>query len=110
MSTTNQPYAIIKLAGKQFRVVQGDEFITDRLEAGEGKTVTTDQVLLVNDGKKTVIGQPLVEKAQVKYKITENFRSKKLRVAKYKAKSRYRRVKGHRQHQSKVEIVSIKTG
>ncbi len=100
-------YAIVKLSGKQFKVSEGDEFITNRLETDEDKTFTTDEVLLIKDGKKTKIGQPYIKDAEVKFKILNHFRSKKLRVAKYKAKSRYRRVKGHRQHQTMVQVVSI---
>lgn len=101
-------YAIIKLSGKQFKVAEGDVFITDRLEEEEDKTFLTKEVLLLNDGQKVKIGQPFVEDAEVELKVKVHQRSKKLRVAKYKAKSRYRRVYGHRQPQSVVEIVSIK--
>ncbi|MBD3250567.1 MAG: 50S ribosomal protein L21 [Candidatus Pacebacteria bacterium] len=101
-------YAIIRLSGKQFMVNEGDEFIVDRLAQDEGKDFTTDEVLLVKDGKDVKVGQPLVKDAQVKIQVVSHQRSAKLRVAKYKAKSRYRRVKGHRQPQSVVKIVSIK--
>ena len=101
-------YAIIKLSGKQFKVAEGDEFITDRLGQDEGETFSTEEDLLVHDGKKAKVGQPFVKGAEVELKVKAHQRSKKLRVAKYKAKSRYRRVKGHRQPQSVVEIVSIK--
>lgn len=101
-------YAIVKLAGKQFKVSEGDEFILNRLDHEVDQDFETDQVLLVHDGKKAQVGTPLVEGATVKFKILDNFRGKKLRVGKFKAKSRYRRVKGHRQHLTKLEVVSIK--
>jgi large subunit ribosomal protein L21 len=100
-------YAIIELSGKQFKVLAGDEFITDRLAQEAGTSFTTDKVLVVREGEDFTIGQPYVEGAEVKLKLVKHQRSKKLRVAKYKAKSRYRRVKGHRQHQSVVKIESI---
>ncbi len=100
-------YAIINLTGKQFKVTKGDVFIVDRLDQEEGSTMKIDQVLMVKDDKDTKIGQPYVEGASVELKVKEHQRSKKLRVAKYKAKSRYRRVRGHRQHQSIVEVTAI---
>ncbi|MEA2056258.1 MAG: 50S ribosomal protein L21 [Patescibacteria group bacterium] len=100
-------YAIIELSGKQFKVMEGDQFVTDRLDCEEEKSFVNDKVLFVKDGEDFKIGQPYVHQAKVEIKIVQHQRSKKLRVAKYKAKSRYRRVRGHRQHQSLVEIISI---
>ncbi len=100
-------YAIIELSGKQFKVQEGDQFITDRLSQDEGEEFSTDKVLLISEGKELTIGQPYVKDAEVSLKVNEHNRSDKLRVAKYKAKSRYRRVKGHRQHQSVVEVLSV---
>lgn len=100
-------YAVIELSGKQFIVSEGDEFVTDRLSEDEDSEFSTEKVLLVKNSKEVQIGQPYVENAEVTLKVNQHQRSKKLRVAKYKAKSRYRRVKGHRQHQSVVKVVSI---
>ena len=100
-------YAVVKLAGKQLKVREGEELTVNRLEHEVGEEFETDQVLLIKKGKKTQVGQPLVKDAKVKFKVLDNFRSKKLKVFKFKAKSRYRRVKGHRQHLSKIEVVSI---
>ena len=101
-------YAVISLAGKQYRVQEGDEFVVDKLDQPEGESMTVDQVLLLKADDKLQIGTPLVEKAKVKLEIVAQQKSKKLRVAKFKAKSRYRRVYGHRQHQSVVKVTSIK--
>lgn len=100
-------YAVIKLAGKQFIVQENDEFVVDRLETEQGKTFTIKDVLLVKDNDKVTVGTPLISKATVKLKVVEDFKDKKIRVAKFKAKSRYRRVMGHRQQKSKVQVVSI---
>ncbi len=102
-------YAIVTLSGKQFRVYEGDEFVVDKLDYDEGKDFEIDQVLLLNQDGKMKIGQPLVKGAKVVFNLLSHQKSKKLRVAKYKAKSRYRRVYGHRQHQSIVKVKSIKT-
>jgi len=100
-------YAIIQLSGKQFKVQENDEFLVDRIETEPGKELTIAEVLLVNDGKKIAVGTPFVDKAAVTIKVIEEIRDKKIRVAKYKAKSRYRRVQGHRQEKSLVQVVSI---
>ncbi|MBD3279619.1 MAG: 50S ribosomal protein L21 [Candidatus Pacebacteria bacterium] len=106
---SDSKYAIIQLAGKQYQVQEGDQFIVDRLDQKEAKTWQTSDVLLVAEPKKTAkIGTPLVKGAKVTLKVLQHQRSPKLRVAKYRAKSRYRRVKGHRQHQSLVSVVKIK--
>lgn len=100
-------YAIIQLNGKQFKVEQGDVLEVDRLETEPGKTFKITDILLINDGKSTKIGQPLVEKASVTLKVVENKKGKKIRVATYRAKSRNRKVKGHRQPLSTVEVTKI---
>jgi len=63
--------------------------------------------LLLVDGEKANIGQPLIKNAQVKAKILDQFKGKKIRVATYKAKSRYRRVKGSRPQLTKIKIEKI---
>ncbi len=100
-------YAIIKLQGKQFRVQPDEQFIVDRVNYDEGQKFTVEEVLLVKDSDQVKIGQPYVKDAQVELEVIKHQRSKKLRVAKYKAKSRYRRVKGHRQHQTVLKVNQV---
>ncbi len=100
-------YAIVKLAGKQYKVQEKDKFIVDRLSQEPGKTFTNKKVLLYKEDDQIEIGAPVLKNKSVKLKVLEDFKDKKIRVAKYKAKSRYRRVKGHRQLKSLVEVVSI---
>ena len=100
-------YAVIQLQGKQYRVEAGEELVVDRLTLDEGKTFEVEEVLLVVDGDKRQIGQPLVKEVKVKCKVLGNGKGPKIRVAKYKAKSRYRKVLGHRQLQSTIKVVSI---
>ena len=100
-------YAIIQLSGKQFKVVAGDKFTLDRLDQKEDKEFKINQVLMIADEKTKKIGTPLIEKASVTLKLLNHDRSKKLRVGKFKAKSRYRKVFGHRQPQSTVEVIKI---
>jgi len=100
-------YAIIKLAGKQFKVSEKDVFVVDRLSQEEGDEINVTDVLLVGDEKAQTVGTPLVDKASVTLKVVENGRSKKIMIGKFRAKSRYRRLKGHRQHQTTLEVVKI---
>lgn len=100
-------YAIIKLSGKQYRVEAGDEFIVDKLDIDEGEKLKCD-VLLIKDEDKLLVGTPQLDKNVVEIEVTTQQKGKKLRVSKFKAKSRYRRVFGHRQHQSVVKVLSIK--
>lgn len=97
-------YAVIRTGGKQYKVVEGEEILVEKLPGEKGDSVVFDQVLLLVDDKKIDIGQPLVEKAGVKAKVLEQAKGEKIRVVKFKAKSRYRRVKGHRQRLTKVKI------
>lgn len=101
-------YAIIQIAGKQYKVSEGDKVTVARLEAEEGKTIKVTDVLMTSDGKSVTIGEPLVSGAEVTIKVSEHNRAKKIRVVKYKSKSKYRRVQGHKQLQTVVEVLKIK--
>lgn len=100
-------YAVISTGGKQYIATPGQELVIERLQAEEGSTVTFDQVLLTVDGKNVVVGQPLVDGVVVTATLVANNKADKIRVFKYKSKSRYRRTQGHRQHQTVVRIESI---
>lgn len=100
-------YAIIQLAGKQYKVAEGDQLVVDRLENEADAAFETSDVLLVTKDDKTSIGEPLVKGASVSLKVVDHHKGDKIRVAKYKSKSRYRKVYGHRQHQTTVEVVKI---
>lgn len=97
-------YAIIQLAGQQHRVSEGESIVVDR-QAADDLTVT--EVLLVRQDKDLKIGTPFVEKASVTLKKVSDQRGEKIRVFKYKAKSRYRRTQGHRQEQSVLRVEKI---
>ena len=101
-------YAIIQLQGKQYQVSVGDTLTIDRLDAEVGQIIENKDVLLVADDEKVTIGQPLVKDALVKFKVLEHGRGDKIRVFKYKSKSRYRRTIGHRQDLTNIEITEIK--
>ena len=101
-------YAIVRAAGKQHKVTLGQELLLNHLATTE-KQITFPEVLLLVDEAKIKIGQPLVANVQVEAQILEHTKGPKIRVATYKAKSRYRKVKGHRQSLTLVKITRIVT-
>jgi len=100
-------YAVVKIGGLQYKVAEGDEIAVDKIDGEKGKSLTFEEILLFVDEKKVAIGQPLVKNAKIKAEIVDQFKGKKIRVATYKAKSRYRRVKGFRPLLTRVKILSI---
>jgi len=100
-------YAIVKIGGTQYKVAEGEEIVVDKLSQEEKKKREFDDVLLVVNEKKVAIGTPQVKGAKVKVTVLEDFQGKKIRVATYKAKSRYRKVKGFRPQLTKVRIERI---
>lgn len=103
----NQKYAVIKVGGSQYRVGEGDELDVPLLSQPEKANIVFDQVLLVKDSGGIRVGQPLVSGAKVEAKVEKHFRGDKIRVATYKAKSRQRRVKGHRDELTRIKIIKI---
>ena len=101
-------YAIIKAGGKQYVVKPNESFTTDKLEGNAGDKISFDEVLLVVDGDSTKLGSPLVAGFKVEGKIIEQKLGDKVRVAKYKSKSRYRKVRGFRANLTEVMVESIK--
>lgn len=81
--------------------------MVDRLEQEVNKDFETTDVLLLVEDDKQMVGQPLVKGAKVKFKVLSHDLGDKIRVAKYKAKSKYRKVHGHRQHQTFLEVAGI---
>lgn len=100
-------YAIIQIAGKQYKVSEGDTLQVNRLDVAADQDLVVEDVLLMASDKGTVIGTPLVEKAKVTLKVVDHYQGEKVRVAKYKSKSRYRRVNGHRQPLTTVTVTKI---
>ena len=100
-------YAIIQTGGKQYRVQEGDIVTIEKLEAGVDEAISFEEVFSVVNGEDVKIGAPVVAGAKVSGKVVSHGKAKKVFVFKYKAKSNYRRRKGHRQPFTKVLIESI---
>ena len=101
-------FVVIQTGGKQYKVVEGQTLTIEHIPGKKaGESISFDKVLLVDDGKKTTIGKPLIAGAKVEGTITEAGRARKVIVIKYKAKSRYFKKRGHRQPFLKVKIGKI---
>jgi large subunit ribosomal protein L21 len=100
-------YAIVEIAGQQFKVEEGKKIFVHRLEAEAGKDLEFNKVLLIeNDGNVTV-GEPVIQDAVIGGKVLDHVRGEKVIVFKKKRKKGYRVKNGHRQNFTQVEIVSI---
>jgi len=99
-------YAVIRSGGKQYRVAEGEVVRLEKLEVESGSVEFKD-ILLVNTGEQTHIGNPLVEGATVAGTVEGQGLGEKVIVFKYKAKKQYRRTRGHRQAFTKVHIDKI---
>lgn len=97
-------FAIIETGGKQYRVSSGDKLKIEKIEGEAGFTASFDKVLLTVDGEKVQIGAPYVSGASVGAKIVRQMRDKKKIIFKYHNKTRFRKMKGHRQHMTEIEI------
>ena len=102
-------FAIINIAGKQFRGEEGDQIKVPHLSTDAGKSLAFDKVLLVNDGKKVQLGSPLLSNASISATVVEHGRGRKIRIFKKKRRKGYRRNNGHRQNYSLIKIDSIST-
>ena len=102
-------YAIVEIAGQQFKVEEGKKIFVHRLETELGQNIDFDQVLLIEDNDRVIIGEPTVKDAVVEGKILSHVRGDKVIVFKKKRKKGYRVKNGHRQNFTEVEIVNILT-
>ena len=100
-------YAIVSTGGKQYKVSEGDVLTLEKLPLQANDTYEFPQVLLTVDGEARHIGTPVVSDAAVIAKVLEHTQGKKIRVAKFKAKAKYRRVTGFRADLTKVKIEKI---
>ena len=100
-------FAIVNISGKQFRVTKGDQVKVPSLNTEAGKKVCFDQVLLTDDGKKVVVGTPLIKGISITGTVINHGRDRKVVIFKKKRRKGYRRKNGHRQSYSLVQIDAI---
>lgn len=100
-------FAIVTIAGQQFKVEEGQELFVHQLEATEGDSLSFDQVLLVDNGGKVSVGTPVLSKATVNATVLGHQKGDKIIVFKKKRRKGYRVKNGHRQSFTKIKIDSI---
>jgi large subunit ribosomal protein L21 len=100
-------YAVVQTGGKQYRVTPGDYVIVERLPGEHGDRVELNDILLIDNEGKVMVGQPFVKDASVVATIVNQNRADKIIVFKKKRRQNYRRKNGHRQLQSVLHISEI---
>lgn len=100
-------YAIIQTGGKQYRVQQGDTIRVETLPGNDGDKVDLEQVLMISHDGDVNLGNPTLPKAKVTAQVVGHGKHKKIRVFKYKAKTRYRKMQGHRQNYTELKVTDI---
>ena len=100
-------FAVVDIAGQQFKVTENQKYYVPRLNEEAEATVTFDNVLVLSDGKDTKIGAPTVEGAKVEAKVLEHLKDEKVIVFKKKRRKSYKKKNGHRQQLTRIEITKI---
>lgn len=100
-------YAIVEIAGQQFKVEKERKIYVQRLEVAEGDEVHFEKVLLVDNDGKVKVGTPAVKGARVTAKVLEHVKGDKVLVFKKKRRKGYKKLNGHRQQYTRIQIDSI---
>ena len=103
-------YAIVDIAGQQFKVEKGQEIYVNRLEGDEGARVKFEDVMLIDNSGKIDVGTPVVAGAAVSAKIIEHLKGDKVLVFKKKRRKGYKKLNGHRDYLTKIHIENITIG
>ena len=103
-------YAIVDIAGKQYKVRENDRLYIPRQQAEIDKNVKFDRILLVGNEDKIKVGKPVVKGASVTAQVLDHVKGDKVIVFKKKRRKGYRVKNGHRQPFTQIEIKSIKAG
>ena len=99
--------AIIEISGKQFKVEKDTKLFVNRLDAKEGDKVTFDNVLLLDNGSKVVVGKPTVKHATVEAKVLKHLKDDKVIVFKKKRRKGYKVKNGHRQALTEIIVEKV---
>jgi large subunit ribosomal protein L21 len=100
-------YAIIEIAGQQFKVEKDKKLFVHRLDAEEGASVDFQKVLLVDNDGKVAVGTPAVKGAKVTAKVLEHVKGDKVIVFKKKRRKGYKKLNGHRQQLTQIQVETI---
>ena len=103
-------YAVVRVAGFQYLAREGDTLTVPRLEAEPGSEVKLEEVLFLRDGDQAIVGRPTVAGSYVAARVLEHDRARKVMIGKFRRRENYRRKKGHRQDQTRVQVTAIHAG
>ncbi|WWP02653.1 MAG: 50S ribosomal protein L21 [Candidatus Dasytiphilus stammeri] len=102
-------YAIFKTGGKQYKVINGQLLIIERLKQNIGQIVEFNQVLMIVNQNQINIGAPLVTGGIIKAEVIGHNKGKKIKIIKFRRRKHYRKQQGHRQFFTTVKIINIKS-
>jgi large subunit ribosomal protein L21 len=100
-------FAVFESGGLQFRVEEGTAVKVPHMGASPGDTVSIDKVLLIDDGENSMVGTPYLESASIEAEILNEGLAKKIDVYKFKKRTKYRKMHGHRQKFTEIKIKKI---
>jgi len=100
-------YAIVEIAGQQFKVEKDKKLFVHQLDANEGDSVDFEKVLLVDNDGAVAVGTPTVKGAKVTAKVLEHVNGDKVIVFKKKRRKGYKKKNGHRQHFTQIQVETI---
>ena len=101
-------YAIVEIAGHQYKVEKDQQVFVNRLDAEEGKKVTFDRVLLIDSGKDVQVGAPAISGAEVSAQVERHLKGDKVLVFKKKRRKGYQKLNGFRASLTEIKITDIK--
>ena len=100
-------YAIVEIAGHQYKVQKDQRLFVNRLPAEEGAELSFEKVMLTDNDGEVVVGAPVIEGMKVSAKVLQHLKADKVLVFKKKRRKGYQKMNGHRQHVSQIEITGI---
>ncbi len=100
-------FAVVEIAGQQYKVAKADKIFVPRLESEVGAKVKFDKVLLLGDEKQTKLGTPYLSGASIEAKVLSHVKDDKVEVFKKKKRKGYRVHRGHRQQYTEIEITKV---
>jgi len=100
-------YAIVEIAGQQFKAEKDKKLYVHHLELNEGDSVDFEKVLLVDNDGKVAVGTPTVKGAKVTAKVLQHVKGEKVLVFKKKRRKSYQKMNGHRQQFTQIQVENI---
>jgi len=100
-------FAIVEIAGHQYKVQKDQRLFVNRLQAEEGETLSFDKVMLTDNDGKVEVGAPVIAGIKVDAKIVQHLKADKVLIFKKKRRKGYQKKNGHRQYISQIEITAI---